>query len=191
MKLKLRILIIATAGILWGLSEIFVGDVFYHYHIPMRGASLTALGIMILIIARLLYNRFGTSIAIGLIAGGLRCLVPKVYICHMVAIALEAFAFDVAWSALRAGKTRSARRIWLASLLGIYSGLFTFGLVSIYIFKFGKWVAGGISGSAVWTLQSGSFSALLLVGLVPLGMALAGRLERSSRAEAPGHEVKI
>lgn len=191
MSLRHRIVVIASAGILWGLSEIFIGDVFYHYHIPMRGGSLTALGITILIISRLLYDRFGTSTGIGLIAGGLRCLVPKVYICHMVAITLEAFAFDTAWAALRAGKRKSIRRIWLTSLIGIYSGLFAFGLLSIYVFKFGKWVAGGITGSAVWTLRSGSFSGLLLVGLTPLAMLIAERLERAYMRKTSTPEVKI
>lgn len=189
MKPRYKILIVAVAGILWGLSEIFVGDVFYRFHVPMRGAALTALGMMILVMARLLYNRLGTSIAIALIAGGLRCLVPKLYICHFVAIALEGFAFDIAWTAFRAADSGSPRRMWLASLVGVYSGFFAFGMASIYLFRFGRWVAGGITGTAVWTLRSGSVTSILLIGLVPLAAAVAGRIKRSYAAEIPDFRI--
>ncbi len=186
---RAKVVVVIAAGVLWGLSEIFIGDIFYRYHIPMRGASLAALGMMILVIARLLHDRFGSSIVIALIAGGLRCLVPRLYICHFVAIALEGFAFDAMWILLRAGQSKSTRRAWLATVLGVYSGFFAFALASIYLFKFARWVAGGITGSALWTLRSGSLAAVLLLGLVPLAMAVAGRLERARVAHRP--EVKI
>jgi len=185
MSSKRAAIIIATGGLLWGLSEVFVGDVFYRFHVPFRGSSLTAIGLGILIIARLLCNRPGTSIAIALIAGGFRCLVPKLYVCHLLAIAIEGAAFDLTWSALRAGRKSTMFRAWLSGAIAAYTGFLAFGLISIHVFRFGKWVAAGVGGTLVWALRSGSFTAVLLAGLAPLAVVAARRL-----AEAKVYNLK-
>jgi hypothetical protein len=54
--------------------------------------------------------------------------------------------------------------------------------VSIYFFKFGKWVAGGLSGVGLYMLRSGSFAVGAFIILAPLaiwaGRRLAARLPR-------------
>ena len=54
MSKRIRILTFIAVGVLWGLSEIFLGDVFYRFHIPMRAATLTAIGITIMVAGRLI-----------------------------------------------------------------------------------------------------------------------------------------
>ena len=179
MSRKTGIITVAVAGLVWGLTEVFVGDVFYRFHIPMRAASLTAIGLAILVTARLLYDRPGASLAGALIAASIRCLVPKLYICHFVAIALEGAAFDLSWSTLRAGDKRPLRRAWLSSGFGAFVGFFSFGLLGAYAFGFERWLDAGLSGIAVWSLRSGAFSSFLLLGLVPLA-ALAARKIRAA-----------
>jgi hypothetical protein len=176
MNKRAAVITILAGGLLWGLSEIFLGDVFYRFNIPMRASGLTAIGITILVVARLVLDRPGSSLAVALIAGGLRCLVPKMYICHFVAIALEGCAFDISWTLLGAGDRRSVARAWLSGAIAVYTGFLGFGLISAYGFGFGRWVAAGFPGVIGWTLKAGSTSALLLAGLVPLGIALAKRL---------------
>jgi hypothetical protein len=185
MSRRAGILTVIIAGSLWGLSEIFLGDVFYMFHIPMRAAALTAVGLAVLVTSRMLYDRPGTSIAAGLLAGALRCLVPKLYICHFVAIGLEAAAFDMSWTVLRAGQKNSVKRAWLASAMGAYTGFLAFGLVGAYGFGFGRWVEAGVVGILRWTLRSGTVSSLILLGLAPLGVYAARRLVRSVRAPSP------
>lgn len=185
MSKRAGIAIIIVAGVVWGLTEVFVGDVFYKFQVPMRAASLTAFGLAILALARLLYDRPGTSLAAALLAGAIRCLVPKLFICHMVAIALEGAAFDVSWSLLRAGEGHYMRRAWLSAVIAAFVGFFSFGIVGAYAFGFRRWVEAGLSGISVWGLRSGSFSALLLLGLVPLAVFAARRISAgaASRAE--------
>jgi hypothetical protein len=167
---KRGVTMMVAAGLLWGLSEIFVGDVFYRFHIPMRASSLTALGLALLVLARRAYDRPGSSLAAALMAGGLRCLVPRLYFCHLVAIGLEGCAFDISWTALRAGQRDSLRRAWLSSALAAYTGFLAFGLVGAYAFGLGRWVQAGLGGIAAWTLRSGSLAAALLIGLVPVAV---------------------
>ena len=176
MSRKAGIVVMVVAGVVWGLSEVFVGDVFYRFHIPMRAASLTALGLAILVMARLIYDRPGTSLAAAVLAGAIRCLVPKLFICHMVAITLEGAAFDLSWSAMRAGEKHSLRRAWLSAAIAAFAGFFSFGLAGAYAFGFRRWVEAGLPGIATWSLRSGAFSSLLLLALVPLAALAARRI---------------
>jgi hypothetical protein len=174
---------VIVAGLVWGLAEVFVGDVFYRFHIPMRAASLTAIGLAILVTARLLYDRPGASLAAALIAASVRCLVPKLYICHFVAIALEGAAFDLSWSALRAGEKHSLRRAWMPSAVGAFAGFFSFGLLGAYAFGFERWVDAGLLGIVGWSLRSGAFSSFLLLGLVPLAALAARKITSAAPAK--------
>jgi hypothetical protein len=181
MSKKAALLVILLTGLVWGLAEIFLGDVFYKFHLPYRSGALTAIGIALLVVARMVYDRPGSSLGAGVLAGAIRCLVPKVYLCHMVGISLEACAFDATWSALRAGERQTLRRAWVAGTIAIYSGFLAFGAASIYLFKFQKWVAGGMSGVGAWTLKSGSVSVAIFLVLAPLAL----KVGRSLAARAP------
>jgi hypothetical protein len=188
MSKKACLIVILVTGLVWGLCEIFVGDLFYKLNIPFRSSSMTALGLALLVASRTVLNRPGTSIAAALLAGAIRCLVPKVYICHFVAIAIEGCAFDLGWTLLKAGERQTLRRAWLAGAVSIYAGFFAFGLASIYIFKFGKWVAGGLAGTGMWTLRTGSFAVGLFIILAPLALK-AGRAIANLAPRLADHRV--
>lgn len=176
MSRKTGIIVVIAAGAVWGLAEVFVGDVFYRFHVPMRAASLTALGLAILVMARLIYDRPGTSLAAAILAGALRCLVPKLYICHMIAIAIEGAAFDLSWSAMRAGERHSLGRAWLSAAIATFAGFYSFGLVGAHVFGFKRWVVAGHIGIASWSLRSGALSSLILLALVPLAAFAARKI---------------
>lgn len=184
MTKRIGIVTIIMVGTLWGLSEVFLGDVFYRYGIPMRAATLTAIGIAILVAGRLVHDKPGTSVASALIVGAIRCLVPKLYICHFVAITLTGCAFDISWTALRPGERGSLRRAWLSSAVAAYVGFLSFGFAGAYVFGFGRWVTGGLGGILRFTLRSGAFSAVLLAGLVPLAVLGARKVARTRRLES-------
>jgi hypothetical protein len=177
MSRRAGILVVIVTGGIWGLSEIFLGDFFYMFHVPMRAALLTAVGLALLVAGRVFFDRPGSSIAAGLFAGAMRCLVPNLYICHFIAIAIEACAFDVSWTALRAGRTRSLRRAWLSAAIGAYTSFIAFGTVGAYGFGFGRWVEAGMSGILSWSLRSGSLTCLVLIGLVPASLYVARRIQ--------------
>jgi hypothetical protein len=174
MSRKWTVAVLLATGIAWGLSEVFLGDVFYRFQIPMRAAALTAIGMAILVAGRLVSDKPGSSLAAALMAGAIRCLVPKLYICHFVAIALEGCVFDASWTAFKAGERYSLKKAWLSSAIGAYAGFLAFAFTGAYIFGFGRWVAAGPGGILEFSLKSGTFSAILLAGLVPLA-ALAAR----------------
>ncbi len=181
MSKKAGLLVMLLTGLVWGLTEIFLGDVFYKFHMPFRAGALTAVGMALLVIARMAFDKPGSSLAAGVLAGGIRCLVPKVYLCHLIAIGLEGCAFDATWTALRAGEKQTLRRAWVAGAIAIYSGFLAFGAASIYLFKFQRWVADGMAGVGAWTLKSGSFSLAVFIVLTPIAL----KAGRSIAARAP------
>lgn len=185
MKSKAIVATVFISGVLWALSEIYLGDLFYKFHIPMRAAVLTAVGMTILVIWRLLYDRLGVSTGSAILAGVIRCLVPRANICHFVAIALQGLVFDLTWTAVKAGQKRSLSRAWLAAISGSYLGSFGFVVLSIYFFKFGRWGAAGFWGGAEWAIKTGSMASLLLSGFVPIGRLVAIRLGLSLKSIAP------
>jgi hypothetical protein len=182
MSTRRGLLVLLVAGVLWGLSEIFLGDVFYRFHMPFRSAALTSIGIAILVVGRFIFDRPGSSFAASAITAGLRCLVPKLYICHLVAITLEGCAFDMSWTYLRAGRHASVRRAWLASAISVYAGFLSFGLISAYAFRFGRWVEAGLSGVLEYAIRSGTVSVVILAALVPLAVVAGRRLVSTYRA---------
>jgi len=176
MSKRAGLVVIIAAAILWGLSEIFLGDVFYTFKIPMRAASMTAIGLMLLTIGRFAYDRPGSSTAAALLAGGMRCLVPRLFICHFSAIALLGFVFDISWTLLGAGERRSLRKAWLSASIATFFGFAAFGLLGAYVFGFGRWVAAGPVGILAWTMKSGAFASVILLGLVPVAGKIAAYL---------------
>jgi thiamine transporter ThiT len=190
MSRKAGLLAILTAGLVWGLVEIYVGDVFYKFNLPFRSATLTAIGMGLLVVARKVYDRPGSSLAAGVIAGILRCAVPKVYICHMVAIAIEGCAFDATWTAVKASERQTLRRAYLAGAIAVYSGLLAFGMAGIYLFKFGKWVAGGLGGAGLYALKSGSVAFAIFIVLAPIALRAASSLAVRIPGAAEGSAVR-
>ncbi|HVP57108.1 MAG TPA: hypothetical protein VMU02_03335 [bacterium] len=183
MSKKVGLLVILITGVVWGLAEIYVGDVFYKFHLPFRSGIMTAIGMALLVISRMVYDRPGSSLGAGVLAGIIRCLVPKVYLCHLVAISLEGCTFDVVWSVLRAGERQTLRRAWIAGAAALYAGFLAFGAASIYVFRFQRWVEMGMTGVAKWTLKSGSFGVAVFLVLAPIALAAGRRLAR--RASSP------
>jgi hypothetical protein len=182
MSKRAGLVVIIAAAILWGLSEIFLGDVFYRFNIPMRAASMTAIGLMLLTIGRFAYDRPGSSTAAALLAGGMRCLVPRLFICHFSAIALLGFVFDISWTLLHTGEKCSLRRAWVSASIATFFGFAAFGFLGAYVFGFGRWVAAGPSGILAWTARSGALASVILLGLVPVAGKVAAYLARKQVA---------
>jgi hypothetical protein len=112
----------------------------------------------------------------------MRCLVPRLFICHFSAIALLGFVFDISWTLLRAGEKHSLRRAWLSASAAAFFGFAAFGFLGAYVFGFGRWVAAGPIGILAWTAKSGAFASVILLGLVPLAGKIAAYLARKQVA---------
>lgn len=97
MKLTTRQLVtLAVFGALWGVVEISLGSVLKALNIPLSGAVLSAIGLMIAMIARQFVPRRGTTLFVGIIAMVLKLFsIGNIVIGPMVGILMEAILAEI------------------------------------------------------------------------------------------------
>lgn len=97
MKLTTRELVtLAIFGALWGMVEISMGSVLKALNIPLSGAVLAAIGVMIALIARQFVPKVGTTLFVGVIAMVLKLFsIGNILIGPMIAILMEAVLAEV------------------------------------------------------------------------------------------------
>jgi ABC-type thiamin/hydroxymethylpyrimidine transport system permease subunit len=100
MKLTTRNLVtLAVFGALWGAVEISLGSVLKALNVPLSGAVLSAIGLMIVMIGRLFVPRRGTTLFIGIIAMVLKIFsIGSIIIGPMIGIITEAILAEIVLS---------------------------------------------------------------------------------------------
>lgn len=104
MKMTTRALVTCTVfGTLWGLSEMSLGSVLKSLNVPLSGAVLAAIGLLIALIGRVFVPRRGSTLYIGVVAMLLKLFsLGGVVLGPMVAIFAEALVAEVIVSAFPA-----------------------------------------------------------------------------------------
>ncbi len=97
MKFTTRQLVsMAVFGALWGLVEISLGSVLHAINIPFTGLVLTAVGLAIAMIGRLLVPKRGSTLFIGVIAMVLKLFsIGNIIIGPMIGILTEALIAEI------------------------------------------------------------------------------------------------
>jgi hypothetical protein len=172
-KVLVWILIIGTA---WGVAELFAKDLLADLGITTGVSVLLAIwAVLLLSIARGLWNKIGSSALIGLVAASFKFMGPSTNACHLLGIASIGLIFDLFASSLL---SRGQRQWWRHALVG---GLTAFGarsffvLYAIHIAHLDRWVAGGSPMALDHVLRGGSVIALAAVLLTPLGFRIGGK----------------
>lgn len=179
---KFRPLIwILLFGSVWGMSEVFGGEVLYSADIPLASIWLSLWALAILAFARALQNAPGSSSAIGLIAALFRLINAGPFICHLLAIFLLGVAFDLAATFLIKNPKKITIRTALTGFLSAYGGFTLFALTITYLIRYDTWVSAGWPKVADHIFVSGSLTAAAALVIVPLAFWL-GRKEQTIRA---------
>jgi ABC-type thiamin/hydroxymethylpyrimidine transport system permease subunit len=100
MKLTTRQLVtLAVFGALWGAVEISLGSVLKALNVPLSGAVLSAIGLMIAMIARIFVPRRGSTLFVGVIAMVLKLFsIGSILIGPMIGILMEAVCAEIVLS---------------------------------------------------------------------------------------------
>jgi len=104
MKLTTRALVTCTVfGTLWGLSEMSLGSVLKSLNVPLSGAVLSAIGLLIALVGRVFVPKRGSTLYIGVVAMLLKLFsLGGVVLGPMVAIFAEALVAEAILSAFPA-----------------------------------------------------------------------------------------
>ena len=156
-------------GTLWGIFEVFGGEILFRHDKVYASVWLTVWAFFLLAMARGVLNRPGTSTIIGVFAAGFRLVNASPFFCHLLAIVMLGMTFDVFATVLLRHKRGVIYRSILSGLLSVYAGRAIFGILATYIIRYERWTAGESETVFDHVFVYGSIAALMTVAAVPLG----------------------
>ena len=156
-------------GSLWGINEVVLGDTLYRTDTPSPAIILIVCALLLLAIARGMFNKPGSSTIIGTFAALFRLVNTAPSYCHLLGIFLLGLTFDMIASLLIRDKEKVTLRHSLTGAMSALGNNALFAIVITYIIRYEYWVVGGLPKVAHHIFVSGSISALWALFLVPLG----------------------
>jgi hypothetical protein len=161
-------------GSIWGINEVFLGDILYRNEIPNSSLILTGMALFLLAISRGMINKPGSSALIGAFAVIFRLANTAPSYCHLLGIFLLGATFDIFASLLLKTGEKMPLKWGLAGVLSSFGNNALFALSITYVFRYEYWVASGSPKIVHHIFVTGSLTALLAAFLMPLGF-LAGK----------------
>ncbi len=181
-------LIILLCGSIWGGLEVLLDDSLKMVNFSPVSPVLTTVGFLTLAVARMIYNKRGSSAIIGGIAGLYKFLGIAFFPCQLFAVVLQGATFDVVYSYLDKRLRENSITRGIIGSLSSYLSYFLFVIVVTYIFPYSLWPSRGLSGVLNHVGIDGSFAALGGYIAVSLGERLGRKVRekfsylQSSRA---------
>jgi hypothetical protein len=157
-------------GGVWGLSEAMLGDALYRAGVPYASVPLTAIGFVVLTLARAYFPRPGTATLIASLALLYKFLNVPFFACHLLGIVLMGVCYDLFFNTIR------IKAAWLAATLATYANYAAFALMITYVARYDHWVQGGFGKVLSHVGVSGTMAAVACAVLVPLSLRLGDRL---------------
>lgn len=163
---------VAAFGALWGSIEITLGSFLHTLRLPFGGTLLASLGAALLVAARQLEPRRGSTLAIGVVAALCKSISPGgVILGPMLGITSEALLCELAlWLAPRARPSAAAAGV-LAALWATFQKVLTqvvvygAGVIALYLAALRRardWL--GLPADAGWWALATFLSVLVLLG---------------------------
>ena len=161
-------------GSIWGINEVFLGEILYRNEVQHSAVTLTLMALFLLAISRGMINKPGSSTLIGVFAVLFRLANTAPSYCHLLGIFLLGATFDIFSSLLINNEEKMPFKWGLTGAMSAYGNNALFALMITYVFRYEYWVVGGIQKVSHHIFVNGSITSLLAAFLVPLGF-LAGK----------------
>jgi len=161
-------------GSLWGILEVLADRVIGIPDSTLRAPILSCLGILVLTVARLDYDKLGASTAVGIVASCFKFLNVPFFGCQILAVGLLGITFDAVYSLLihRAQSWAFGKGLLGSLTIWICFGVFAF--IATYLVQNPWWVRGGLSRVIRYITLEGSIAALGSFALFNLGARVGG-----------------
>jgi len=156
-------------GSIWGINEVFLGDILYRNEVTQSSVILTVMALFILALSRGMINKPGTSTLIGAFAVLFRLANTAPSYCHLLGIFLLGATFDLFSSLWLKNEEKSPLKWGLTGTVSAFANNAIFALMITYIFRYEYWVVAGMAKVSHHIFISGSITALLAALFVPLG----------------------
>ncbi|MGD8534979.1 MAG: hypothetical protein PVF66_03945 [Candidatus Aminicenantes bacterium] len=159
-------------GSIWGINEVFLGEILYRNDVQNSSVILTVMALFVLAVSRGMINKPGSSALMGTFAVLFRLANTAPSYCHLLGIFLLGATFDVFSSLLIKNKDHAPLRWGATGTLSAFGNNAIFALLITYVFRYEYWVAGGSSKVFHHIFISGSITTVIAVLLVPLGFVV-------------------
>jgi hypothetical protein len=158
---KKLILGIIFFGSLWGLLEAFGISIMRGAEFPFRSSVLALLGVVILMAARVVVPRVGSTVIIGVIAAGFKFLsLPSIFFCQIAAVIGEAVIFDIGFTIAEKRKLFDRKLApGITAIIACLASYLLFAFSQAYLFSNPYWVQRGIEGMLKWVAIDGGIAA--------------------------------
>jgi hypothetical protein len=156
-------------GSIWGINEVFLGDILYRNDVKNSSVILTVMALFLLAISRGMINKPGSSALIGTFAVLFRLANTAPSYCHLLGIFVLGVTFDVFSSLLVKNKERAPLRWGATGILSAFVNNALFALLITYVFRYEYWIVGGFSKVFHHIFISGSITTVIAAFLIPLG----------------------
>jgi hypothetical protein len=178
-KINHRVMLLLF-GSLWGILEVMGGAAFFKKAVPHASVVLSAWGLLMLAVARSMWNRPGTSTAVGAFAAFYRLANAAPFYCHLFGIVMIGVGFDLVATLLAKKQKPFSASSLLTGVLSPLAGNALFGFIITYVIRYKFWTAGGLPKVLDYVFVSGGLTALAGAFLVPLGFWLGANAESLS-----------
>ena len=172
-KIGWRLLFLLLLASAWGLAELIGGETVW----------LTAWALLLLVVARTVINRPGSSTAIALVAVLFKSINTAPFVCHLAGIAILGIAFDLTATLLWRDEEERYVPAILAGVNATFLSCFLFAASMVWIVEYKHWAGGGWEKVGEYTLASGGRGALTALVVVPLGLLIGTQLVRRAKAQ--------
>lgn len=176
LKDKKILLVVLLFGSLWGGLEVLLHDSLKALNFNPISPFLTTVGFMALAMARMLYNKKGSSAVIGGIAGLYKFLGLAFFPCQLFAVVLQGVTFDVVYSYLDKKLREKSSVRGIIGSISAYLSYLLFVVVVTYIVPYSFWPSRGLSGVLNHAGIEGSYAALGGFIAVILGERLGSKV---------------
>jgi hypothetical protein len=156
-------------GSIWGINEVFLGEILYRNEVQNSSVILTVMALFLLAISRGMINKPGSSALLGTFAVLFRLANTAPSYCHLLGIFLLGATFDVFSSLFVKNKEQAPFRWGATGMLSAFGNNALFALLITYVFRYEYWVVGGFSKVSYHIFIIGSIVAVIAALVVPLG----------------------
>lgn len=161
MDKKNMILTIILFGSIWGVLEALGISIMRGAEFPFRSSILALLGVVVLMAARVVVPRAGSTATVGVIAAGFKFLsLSSIFPCQIAAVIGQAVIFDIAFTIVeRKGLFKRKLAPGLTAALACYASYLLFAFSQAYLFSNPYWFQRGIGSLLKWVATDGSMAA--------------------------------
>lgn len=159
-------------GSLWGASEAVFGGFLYGKHNLYTSVPLTIIAFMILTIARGYLPQRGLLTLVGSVAMLYKFLNTPFFACHLLAIFLLGFSYDLVSSSFKV-KNKA-----FFGVITTYLGYALFALTITYVFRYHYWIEEGLPKILRYVGISGTLAALGNSIAVPVSFYMVQLLKK-------------